>query len=307
MQKKAPKIDPYFRAMRLERWPRSLAIYAGSTAFFFLNKDLFLANSVSNIILRIILSFFLTWGISTANYVVNEIADVPHDIHHPSKSNRPLIKGEIDKTHFIMMGILITILSLVLSGILFTRVFTYSLLGLLIAGFLYNIKPIRTKDIPFLDSISESANNPIRFFIGWFAFSPGTLFPPISLLLCWWAFGNYLLVAKRLSEFHSLKEKAGDYRASLRRYSEGSLIFGMVFSAGVFFSTYILFSVTYSLYAFLYLSPFLFFYFYLIFQKTLKEKGIMEEPERLLKNPVFAVYTLFLVVLFLIAAYISSI
>jgi 4-hydroxybenzoate polyprenyltransferase len=305
MQKKDPKINPYVRAMRLDRWPRSLAIYAGSTAFVFLHKDLFLEASVLSIIIRTFLAFLLTWGISTANYIVNEIADAPHDIHHPIKKKRPLIKGEIDKTHFIMLGLLITLVCLVIAGGLFRRAFTYSLLALLIAGFIYNINPIRTKDIPFLDSISESANNPIRFFIGWFAFSPDQIFPPLTLIFCWWAFGNYLLVAKRLSEFHYLKDKAGDYRASLRRYSEGSLIFGMICSACVFFAAYILFAFMTSHHLFLYLSPLLLFYFYLIFRKTMKEKGIMEEPERLLKNPGFAAYTLLLLILFLITAYLS--
>ena len=33
------KMTAYFRAMRLERWPRSLAIFVGSAAFFLLNRD----------------------------------------------------------------------------------------------------------------------------------------------------------------------------------------------------------------------------------------------------------------------------
>ena len=45
-------------------------------------------------------AFLLTWGISTANYIVNEIVDLAFDIHHPTKRLRPLVQGEIKKGPF---------------------------------------------------------------------------------------------------------------------------------------------------------------------------------------------------------------
>ncbi|MBN1222921.1 MAG: UbiA family prenyltransferase [Candidatus Aminicenantes bacterium] len=292
----------YFKAMRLGRWPRSLAVFVGSAAFLFLDKDLMLSAGASQLFTQGALAFLLTWAISTANYIVNEIVDAPYDIHHPLKRNRPLVKGEIRKIPFLVWGAILSISSLAAAYVLFCPPFFFSLFALLIAGFVYNIKPIRTKDIPFLDSISESANNPIRFLIGWFAFSPPEAWPPVSLLVCWWAFGNFLMIAKRLSEFRFLKEKAGDYRNSLKRYSEKSLVFGMIFSSIIFFATYFTFVIFFRLHFFLYLSPLLLFYFYLFFRKTLKEDEVMEEPERLFTHTQFALYTLLLILLFLIAA-----
>ncbi len=35
-------------------------------------------------------------------------------------------------------------------------------------GVLYNVKPFRTKDIAYLDVLSESINNAIRLLLGWF-------------------------------------------------------------------------------------------------------------------------------------------
>ena len=35
-------------------------------------------------------------------------------------------------------------------------------------GCLYNIPPIRTKDHAYVDVLSESINNPIRFLVGWY-------------------------------------------------------------------------------------------------------------------------------------------
>jgi len=296
----------YYKAMRLERWPRSFAIFVGSAAFFFLNKDFLALGHVSHILAQAFFSFLLTWAISTANYIINEIVDVPYDIHHPTKRFRPLVKGEINKYFFLSIGIVLTLSSLSLAFIFFSRAFFFSLLSLLLAGFIYNLRPIRTKDIPFLDSISESANNPIRFFIGWYAFASLSKVPPLSLLLCWWAFGNFLMIAKRLSEFRLLREEAGKYRASLGKYSKNALLIGMIVSALFFFVTYFYFAVTFKLQSLFLLSPFILFFLLLIFRKTLQEKEVMEEPERLIKHPKFFIYTIFLFLCFLISFFIDK-
>lgn len=297
----------YFRAMRLERWPRSLAIFAGTAAFFLLNRDSQENVSALWIVSRSVFIFILTWAISTANYVVNEIVDIPYDIHHPTKKDRPLIRGEIRRGPFAFLGTVLALSSLAAAFYLFSPPFFFSLLALLIAGFIYNIKPVRTKDIPFLDSISESANNPIRFLIGWFAFSLPDQFPPVSLLLCWWSFGNFLMVAKRLSEFRLLQARAADYRSSLRRYSKLSLIVGLAVSTLVFFVTYFAFAIAFKLQSFVFLSPLVFFYFFLFFRKTLQEHEVMEEPEKLLTRPLYALYTLFLVITFFLSILLDSI
>jgi len=300
-------MTPYLKAMRLERWPRSLAIFSGVGAFFFLYRAEISSTPPLSFIGKSLVVFLLTWAISTANYIINEIADAPFDIHHPSKRNRPLVKGEIKKIPFLLYGVLLSLASLVLAYIFFSFPFFLSLLVLLFAGFMYNIKPIRTKDIPFLDSISESANNPIRFLIGWFAFSAPHLFPPLSLLMAWWIFGNFLMISKRLSEFRLLKDKAENYRSSLSKYTMKTLTFGIVLSIIFFFVGYFLFAFAYKLQSFFYYSPLVFFYFCLIFWKTLKEKEAMEEPETLLKHSLIALYTFFLTFLFCLSYFVDRI
>jgi len=291
-------VTAYLRALRLERWPRSAAIILGSAAFFFLHPDFLASFRPLNIALFLGLSFLLTWGISTSNYIINEIVDAPYDIHHPGKRDRPLVRGEIRKAPFILLGIGITAVAFAVAAVFFSRSFVLSLLALLAAGFAYNVKPVRTKDIPFLDAISESANNPIRFLIGWYAFAPRHLFPPISLLLAWWSFGNFLMTAKRLSEFRLLRDKAADYRLSHKRYSRALLLLGMLASAAVFLATFLVFVLSLRLYRFLAVFPVLFLYLFLFFRKTLNEKEVMEEPESLLLNPLIAFLTLVLAGLF---------
>ena len=291
-------MNPYFKAMRVGRWPRSLAILPGIAAYFFLNRGSFASMSKLWLLSQSTVAFLLTWAISTSNYIINEILDAPYDIHHPTKRHRPLIKGEIRKGPFLLLGILLVLASLIPAFFFFSHAFFFSLLALLVAGFIYNMKPLRTKDIPFLDSVSESANNPIRFLIGWFAFSSSRLFPPISLLLSWWLFGNFLMIAKRLSEFRYLKERAGDYRASLRKYSTASLALGIAASSAAFFVFYFAFALSFKLQTFIYFSPLIIFYFFWIIRKTLAEKEFMEEPENLLNHPRFALYTILIILLF---------
>ena len=141
----------YFKAMRLERWPRSLAIYAGTAAFFLLNRDSLESVSVLWIAFRSVFIFFLTWAISTANYVVNEIVDVPYDIHHPTKKDRPLIRGEIRRGPFALLGTALALSSLAAAFALFSRSCLLSRLAIFFAGVLKKKKNIRTKEIPIFD------------------------------------------------------------------------------------------------------------------------------------------------------------
>lgn len=295
-------MNAYVEALRLERWPRSSAILLGSVVYIFLQDNSLRPTDFLGLAWRVGLAFLLTWGVSTVNYVINEIADAPFDRHHPTKKMRPLVSGRIQKGPFIFIGIFIGLFCFTLAWLGFNPGFFFSLLALLAAGFLYNVRPLRTKDIPFIDAVSESVNNPIRFLAGWFALCPDlSLFPPVSLLIAWWAFGHFLMVAKRLSELRWLKNRATDYRQSLGKYSHPSLLLGMTIASLVFFASYIYFCLEYNLNRYLFYIPLLAVYFLLFFWKTLKEKAVMEEPEGLFRRPIFALYTIGLVILFLLS------
>ena len=54
-----------------------------------------------------------------------------------------------------------------------------------IMGLVYNVPPLRTKEWPYVDVLSESINNPIRLLLGWFALVT-THVPPLSLVISYW-------------------------------------------------------------------------------------------------------------------------
>jgi len=285
----------------LDRWPRSLAILPGFVAALVLYPPHGeTAATAFQLGVRLVVAFLLTWLISTANYIVNEIADAPFDAFHPSKKNRPLVTGEISRGILLAAYLLMAAGALALGAWWFSARFVLSLAALLVAGLVYNVPPVRFKDIPILDSTVESANNPIRFLIGWYILP--VPFPPACLLISWWAFGNFLMVGKRVAEkkFLTAAESAG-YRLSLKRYSLGMLVAFMVFSALVFLATFALFVWNQGWMLFLYILPLILVYLIMFMRKSLQDREGAEEPERLLKNPYFAIYTLFLILVFLTA------
>ena len=295
------KFKLYVGSLRLERWPRSLAIIPGFIALFVLHPQWVETLDYIQLAFKLLLAFILTLFISTANYIVNEITDAPHDAYHPSKKHRPLVNNQISSKVLMALWLVLVISSIGCAYLVYKNIsFLFSLFALLVAGILYNVPPIRMKDIPFLDSTLESANNPIRFLIGWHIVTNS--FPPVSLLLAWWAFGNFLMVGKRVAEkkFLTEKESAG-YRLSLKKYQLKDLVIFMHINALVFVAAFCWFALESKLNSFLFSIPFILVYLIMFMKKSLQDIEGAEEPEKLLKNPFFAFYTLFLVAIFILA------
>jgi decaprenyl-phosphate phosphoribosyltransferase len=99
-------------------------------------------------------------------------------------------------------------------------------------GLVYNVPPVRAKELPYFDVIVESVNNPIRLLLGWFTLIPDHL-PPLSLVLAYWALGAYFMATKRYAELRAIgdREVAGRYRRSFRHYTEERLLVSLFFYA----------------------------------------------------------------------------
>jgi decaprenyl-phosphate phosphoribosyltransferase len=294
------KSSLYLASLRLDRWPRSTAIIVGSAAIFLVDPGRLPAALNLEFVFKIVLAFILTWMVSTANYIVNEITDAPFDAFHPEKKHRPLVANQISIPVLLGVWALLVAAALGIAFFTYRPAFVWSLGALLLAGILYNVPPLRVKDIPYLDSTLESANNPIRFLIGWYVLAGE--FPPLSLLAAWWAFGNFLMVGKRVAEKKFLTaEESSAYRLSLSRYSVGGLVAFMTANGLLFLAMFILFSLQIHLKTFLYALPFIVFYLVIFMLKSIQDREAAEEPEKQLKNPYFALYTIFLLVVFIIA------
>ena len=168
---------------------------------------------------------------ASANYTINEYLDAPFDRFHPLKRNRPGAEGRLDPR---LVALQYAILALA-GGTLAWSVnpaFLVTSLWLLGMGIVYNCEPVRTKNRPYLDVLSESVNNPIRFLLGWFAVTDAVI-PPGSVLLAYWMGGAFLMGVKRYSEYRRIGNpvQAGLYRRSFACYSEQSLLLSSFFYA----------------------------------------------------------------------------
>jgi 4-hydroxybenzoate polyprenyltransferase len=113
-------------------------------------------------------------------------------------------------------------------------------------GIVYNVPPLRSKEQPYVDVLSESVNNPLRLWAGWAA-TGSTMLPPLSLVLSYWMLGAFFMAVKRLAEYRQIGDpaRASRYRRSFAFYnSERLLVSVMGYAAasamfgGVFITRY---------------------------------------------------------------------
>lgn len=181
--------------------------------------------------------------IACSNYVVNEILDAPFDRLHPTKKSRPAACGLVSVPWGYAQWLLMMAAGLLLASRL-PLGFFLSALALWLMGCVYNIPPVRSKDLPYLDVLSESINNPLRFCLGWYMIEPHLL-PPVSMLLSYWMLGAYFMGLKRFSEFRQIGEPrlAASYRKSFNHYTCERLLNSVAFYAAasmLFFGAFLM-------------------------------------------------------------------
>jgi decaprenyl-phosphate phosphoribosyltransferase len=170
---------------------------------------------------------------ASSNYVLNEVLDAPHDRCHPVKRHRPIPSGKVLLPLAYGEWLALAALSL-WSAHWINAAFLWTVGALLIMGIVYNVRPLRSKELPYLDVLSESVNNPLRLLLGWFVVSAHTL-PPVSLLAAYWMVGAFFMASKRFGEYRAIGDKrtAMEYRSSFRHYNEQTLLVSMFMHVAV--------------------------------------------------------------------------
>ena len=154
---------------------------------------------------------------SSVNYAVNEILDAPFDARHPTKRDRPIPSGRVRVAPLLALTAAVALLAFGIAWWLLPSAVLGGAAVLFVAGLVYNLPPLRLKDWPYLDAVTESLTNPIRIAIGWHAVAADA--PPMLLLATVWAFGAFLMTGKRLAELRLLGDIAARYRPTFRAYS----------------------------------------------------------------------------------------
>ncbi|MFT7169835.1 MAG: decaprenyl-phosphate phosphoribosyltransferase [Paracoccaceae bacterium] len=294
------RVRPYVQIARIDHWFKNAFMALGILLAFFYRPELFNLASAWTLIG----AFFIACIIASSNYVLNELLDAPLDREHPTKRFRPAASGEIQPVVAVLLWGFLGIMG-VTAAFELNGPFGASALGLWVMGCVYNVPPVRSKEVAYIDVLSESVNNPIRLALGWFALVPDRL-PPLSLVLAYWMVGAFFMATKRFAEYRAIgdPEQAARYRRSFAVYNESRLLASMIFyvaSCALFSGIFV---IRYKVELILCV-PFVagFFAFYVAL--GLKEDSAVQNPEKLYREKPFFAYALGITALFIVLMFIE--
>ena len=288
------EVMPYVRIARPDHWFKNVFMLFG-VLLAWLYSPVGLAQFDFGLLALGLLSTCL---VASSNYVINEILDAPSDLDHPVKRNRPIPSGQVLLPIAYAEWILLGFAGLAAAYLVNIPFFIAACL-LLFMGLVYNIRPVRSKDVPYLDVVSESVNNPLRLALGWFLVIPAMI-PPMSLIVSYWMVGAFFMATKRFSEYRSLgsKEVAAAYRKSFQHYDEGRLLVSMFVYISAATLLLGVFIIRYHLELIL-SAPLIAGFFGYYLAVALKPDSAAQSPERLYREKGLMCYLLVCMIAFL--------
>jgi 4-hydroxybenzoate polyprenyltransferase len=225
--------------MRIDHWVKNVFVLPGLVVALSLDPSRFGALDMWTLLA----GFIAVSLITSSNYVINEVLDAPFDRLHPIKCTRPVAAGLVNIPLAYVQWLLLFAAGSLLAWQV-SRPFTIVMMILWIMGCIYNLPPVRTKDLPYVDVLSEAVNNPLRMLAGWYMVGTAII-PPSSLLISYWMVGCYFMAVKRFAEYREIGDpaRAAAYRKSFAFYDEQKLLVSIMFygtTAMLFFGAFIM-------------------------------------------------------------------
>jgi 4-hydroxybenzoate polyprenyltransferase len=216
--------------MRPRQWPKNGFVFA---ALFFDRKVLVLGS-----IVEAVLAFLLLCLISSAVYIMNDLADIESDREHPLERNRPLPSGQLNpKTARI--ALVVFVLFGLSASFLLSVPFGLVVLGYFLLQVAYNW---RLKHMVLLDVSTVATGFILRVAAGVVIIEVDRFSP--WLYVCTGFLALFLALGKRRHELTLLGSGAGSHRAILQEYNLDLIdrLMGIVGTSAL---------VSYSMYTFL--------------------------------------------------------
>jgi 4-hydroxybenzoate polyprenyltransferase len=282
-------IKDYIAIARPDHWFKNVMILPG-----YLIALLFSGVPISQTFIDLCFGGVAICLVASSNYVLNDWLDAVFDRHHPVKKQRPTVARKLSRrivyTEYVLLA-----LGGFWVGALVSLPFVFALVALWIQGIIYNVRPLRTKEVAYLDVLSESINNPIRLFAGWFVVCSAPI-PPSSLIISYWMGGAFLMAVKRYAEYRYISDKptAARYRKSFAVYTDESLLISAFFygaCSALFFGVFMVIhkaELVFSL-------PLLALLFTWYLHLGMKPDSPAQRPEKLYQERGFLLYLLFVV------------
>jgi decaprenyl-phosphate phosphoribosyltransferase len=220
-----PTLRGHIAISRIDHWFKNVFIIPGIVAAIGSDPN----HIAPGFWMRVILGTISVCLVASSNYVINEVLDAPSDLNHPIKHKRPVPSGLVSVPLAYVQWIALMMVGVGL-GFMVSKWFGLTVLVLWIMGCIYNIRPLRSKDVPYLDVLSESVNNPLRMLAGWFMVGTAAV-APASLILSYWMVGAYFMAIKRYAEYRDIGDpsRAAAYRKSFAHYTLERLMVSIMF------------------------------------------------------------------------------
>jgi 4-hydroxybenzoate polyprenyltransferase len=218
------------KTMRPHQWPKNMFVFV---ALFFDGKLLDFPS-----LLHTLFAFVLLCLMSSAVYIMNDLADIERDRQHPTKRKRPLPAGKLNPST-ARIATAVFALGSVGAGFVLAIPFGFVLLAYLLIQIAYSFW---LKHVVLLDISLVTAGFVLRIAAGVTVIEVQRFSPWLYL------FGGFLslfmVLGKRRHELVLLGDNASNHRAILREYNIDLLdrLLGIVTTSAI---------VSYSLYTFL--------------------------------------------------------
>lgn len=299
---RGPTWHDYVRLARFDHATKHVFIIPGIALALLLR-----GNHGEALAINILAAFAAAICAASANYVINEWLDRDFDRHHPEKSERAAVQVALDERVVYLMYAALVLAALALS-VAVNAAFSVVTVAFLASGIVYNVPPLRSKERPYLDVLSESLNNPLRLMLGWAMVDPATL-PPVSVLLSFWFGGAFLMNTKRLAEFRDITAELGQarlalYRKSFAHYTEARLSVANLTYALLAAMLLAVFVAKYRI-EYVLIFPLIVFLFAQYYALSLKAGSVARKPERLFRETRLVMATAATGAIFLVTTYVD--
>ncbi len=193
------------KTMRPRQWAKNVFVFV---ALFF-DRQITVPNSV----LRTLAAFILLCLMSSAVYIMNDLADIENDRRHPTKKDRPLAAGQLNPAVAATAAVILAAGSLI-TGFLISVPLGWILLLYLVIQIGYTFW---LKQVVLVDVLVVASGFILRI-------AAGVAVIDVQRFSPWlYVFGGFLalfmIIGKRRHELVLLGENAGDHRQILKEYN----------------------------------------------------------------------------------------
>jgi UbiA prenyltransferase family len=162
----AARIADLIAIARPDYWSKKVVVLSEAVVGL-LHRQALWRNPISNVLPTIACSCL----VSSSDYALNEILAAGTDPYFAEKRPRPIASGRLSSRFAIVEWLILAATGFATAAATGLPVLLCAI-SLWVMVLAYNVPPVRSKELPIIDVLSEAVNNPIRFALGW----PGSNF-----------------------------------------------------------------------------------------------------------------------------------